>query len=64
MKQLWWTVSRTCESGACVRAARDGEMVLIGSTARPGDEPAAVPADAFAAFLADVKAGRFDGLAG
>lgn len=64
---LTWVVSRTCESGACVTAARDGNHVLFTSTDDLDDPelvPARIPVAAFAAFLADVRAGRFDELAG
>ena len=32
---LNWRVSRTCDSGACVMVARDGEWVIFGNTSEP-----------------------------
>jgi hypothetical protein len=34
-RDLDWCVSRTCESGACVRVARRGDSVLISNTSNP-----------------------------
>lgn len=38
---LDWRVSRTCESGACVAVARNGESMLISNSSQP-DAPVSV----------------------
>jgi hypothetical protein len=60
---LDWRVSRTCEGGACVAVARDGESVLIGNSSDPDGPVSAFTADEWCEFLAGVKLGHFDGIA-
>ena len=60
---LDWRVSRTCESGACVRVARHGESVLIGSTTDPEGPVSEFTTAEWREFLAGVKLGDFDGIA-
>ncbi len=60
---LNWHVSRTCESGACVRVARQGEMILIGNTNNPEGPISVCTPDEWRHFLAGVKMGHFDGIA-
>lgn len=57
---LDWRVSRTCESGACVRVARRGELVLIGNTNNPEGSVSEFTKDEFREFLAGAKLGDFD----
>ncbi len=57
---LSWRVSRTCDGGACVMVARDGESVLFGNTTQP-DGPVYVYTGAeWKEFVAGVKLGDFD----
>lgn len=60
---LDWHVSRTCESGACVKVARRGEFVLIGNTNSPDGPFSEFTADEWRQFLAGVRLGDFDGIA-
>jgi hypothetical protein len=55
-----WRVSRTCESGACVRVARRGETVLIGNTNSPEGLVSEFTMDEWRHFLAGAKLGDFD----
>jgi hypothetical protein len=60
---LEWHVSRTCDGGACITVARDGESVVFGSTSFP-DGPIYVCTRAeWREFLAGVKLGDFDEIA-
>jgi predicted secreted Zn-dependent protease len=57
---LDWRVSRTCESGACIMVACDGESVVFGNTTRP-DGPTYVYTKAeWEEFIVGVKLGDFD----
>jgi hypothetical protein len=60
---LNWHVSRTCESGACVRVARRGDFVLIGNTNSPDGPINEFTTDEWRHFLAGAKSGDFDGIA-
>lgn len=60
---LDWHVSRTCESGACIRVARLGEFVLIGNTNDPTGPVGEFTTDEWRQFLAGAKLGDFDGIA-
>ncbi len=59
---LDWHVSRTCESGACIRVARLGESVLIGNTNDPEGPVSEFTTDEWRQFLAGAKLGDFDGI--
>ena len=59
---LTWRVSRTCDGGACVMVARDGEFVLVGSTAQPDGPKLSFTRAEAAEFAAAVKRGEFDEL--
>jgi hypothetical protein len=59
---LDWHVSRTCESGACVKVARSGDSVLIGNTTDPAGLTCAFTADEWREFLAGAKLGDFDNI--
>ena len=59
---LDWRVSRTCESGACIMVARNGNSVVFGNTQYP-DGPVFTYTDAeWREFLAGAKQGDFDGV--
>jgi hypothetical protein len=60
---LDWYVSRTCESGACVKVARRGESVLIGNTNSPEGPFSEFSTEEWRQFLAGAKDGDFDGVA-
>lgn len=60
---LTWRVSRTCDAGACIKVARQGESVLIGNTNSPEGPFGEFTADEWRHFLAGVKLGDFDGIA-
>jgi transcriptional regulator with XRE-family HTH domain len=60
---LDWRVSRTCDSGQCVKVARNGENVVIGNTNSPGGPFSEFTVDEWRHFLAGVKLGDFDGIA-
>jgi len=62
-RDLEWRVSRTCDTGACIRVARQGESVVIGSTTSSADLVSEFTADEWRHFVAGVKLGDFDGIA-
>ncbi len=62
-EELDWRVSRTCESGACVRIARRDESVLIGNTRNPEGPFSEFTVEEWRNFLAAVKLGDFDNIA-
>jgi hypothetical protein len=63
LADLDWRVSRTCESGACIKVARHGESVLIGGTIGPEGSICEFTADEWREFLAGAKLGDFDNIA-
>ena len=60
---VWRKAARSTQSnGGCVEVAANlPDVTAIRDSVRPGDGAHVVSRDAFAAFLADVKAGRYDG---
>jgi predicted secreted Zn-dependent protease len=60
---LEWLVSRTCDSGACIRVARKDEFVIIGNTVNPAESVSQFTVDEWRHFVAGVKLGDFDGIA-
>lgn len=60
---LDWRTSRTCDSGACVGVARQGEFVLIGNTNNPSGHVSRLTRQQWMAFLESLKLGDFDGFA-
>jgi Domain of unknown function (DUF397) len=60
---LDWFVSRTCESGACIKVARRGEFVLIGNTNSPEGPFSEFTTEEWQNFLVGAKSGDFDGIA-
>jgi len=61
-EDLNWLISRTCEGGACVRVARLGDSVLLG-TINPGDPIAEFTIEEWRQFIAGAKLGDFDDIA-
>jgi hypothetical protein len=58
-----WHVSSTCESGACVMVARQGDSVLLGNTSQPDGPVYTYTRAEWREFLAGAKMGDFDDLA-
>jgi predicted secreted Zn-dependent protease len=58
--KLQWRVSRTCESGACVGVASQGEFVFIKNTNHPEGPVSEFTTDEWRHFLAGAKLGHFD----
>jgi predicted secreted Zn-dependent protease len=59
---LHWRTSRTCDGGACVGVARQGDFIVVGNTADPMAAVSKFTAQEWSAFLAGVKLGDFDDL--
>ncbi len=57
---LDWRISRTCESGACIIVARQGDSVVFGNTIHPHGPTYAYTATEWKEFIAGVKLGDFD----
>jgi predicted secreted Zn-dependent protease len=60
---LDWRVSRTCDNGACIKVARNGEVILIGNTGNPEGPFSEFTLEEWRQFLAGVRLGDFDQLA-
>jgi Domain of unknown function (DUF397) len=60
---LDWSVSSTCDGGQCIRVARQGEVVIIGSTSDPRGPVSEFTVAEWRHFLAGAKLGDFDGIA-
>jgi predicted secreted Zn-dependent protease len=60
---LEWHVSRTCDTGACVKVARKGAVVVIGTTNNPDGPFNEFTVVEWRQFLAGVKLGDFDEIA-
>ena len=56
----WRKARRSQHNGGCVEVATLGEVVAVRDSKRPEAGAHVVGRPAFAAFLADAKAGRFD----
>ncbi len=59
---LDWRVSRTCDTGACIKVARRGDFVIIGNTNKPEGPFSEFTVDEWLQFLAGAKLGDFDGI--
>ena len=59
---LKWRVSRTCDGGACVMVARDGEFILFGNTTKPDGPDCHYTRAEVEAFAAGIRRGDFDDL--
>jgi hypothetical protein len=62
-EDLNWRASSTCDGGACVRVARDGDSVVFGSTTEPNGPVYAYAWAEWKEFVAGVKRGDFDDIA-
>jgi predicted secreted Zn-dependent protease len=62
-ENLDWRVSRTCDTGACIKVARKGEFVIIGNTNNPQGPFSEFTVDEWRQFLAGVRLGDFDEIA-
>jgi hypothetical protein len=60
---LEWHVSRACDTGACVKVARKGAVVVIGTTNNPDGPFNEFTVEEWRQFLAAVKLGDFDEIA-
>ena len=56
----WRKARRSQHNGGCVEVANLCDVVAVRDSKRPEAGAHVVGRDAFAAFLADAKAGRFD----
>jgi uncharacterized protein DUF397 len=56
----WRKARRSQHNGGCVEVANLGEVVAVRDSKRPEAGAHVVGRNAFSAFLADAKAGRFD----
>ncbi|WP_369819689.1 DUF397 domain-containing protein [Actinoplanes sp. TFC3] len=54
-----WHRSSRCANGTCVEVARTGDEYLIRDGKNPAGTPLRLPAPAWNAFVAAVKAGEF-----
>lgn len=59
-ESLAWRVSRTCDGGACVMVARDGEFILFGHTIQPDGPKFSYTRAEFKEFATGIKRGDFD----
>jgi predicted secreted Zn-dependent protease len=59
---LNWLFSSTCDGGACVMVARDGDSVVFGNSAQPDGPVFAYTRAEWNEFLTGVKRGDFDDL--
>jgi len=58
---VWQKARRSMNNGGCVEVAANlGEVVAVRDSKDPGAGAHVVSRSAFAAFLADAKAGRFE----
>jgi predicted secreted Zn-dependent protease len=57
---LDWRVSRTCDSGACIMVARNGDFVVFGNTSQPYGPTYSYTRAEWKEFLAGAKLGDFD----
>ena len=58
---VWRKARRSAQNGGCVEvAANIPEVVAVRDSKRPDDGAHVVPRDVFAAFVSDVKSGRYD----
>lgn len=61
--ELDWRVARSCDNGACIKVARTGEYVLIGTARNTRTPLSKFTTDEWRHFIAGVKLGDFDDIA-
>ncbi len=59
---LSWRTSSSCDAGACVQVAANGQLILIGDSKTPGGPVLSYTAAEFREFITGVKNGEFDDL--
>ena len=59
---LEWRVSRTCDGGACVMVARNGDIIFFGNTTQPDGPKLSYTSAEVKAFATGIKRGDFDDL--
>jgi predicted secreted Zn-dependent protease len=59
---LTWQVARSCNGGACVRVAHNGNAILIGDSKNPDGPVLPFTRDEWKAFVEGVRQGDFDSL--
>jgi Domain of unknown function (DUF397) len=59
---LEWRASKTCDGGACVMVARDGEFILFGNTTQPDGPKLSYTRAEVEAFAESIRRGDFDDL--
>jgi hypothetical protein len=60
-RAIWRKARRSAHNGGCVEVAANlREVTAVRDSKRPAGGAHVVSRDAFAAFLADVKGGRYD----
>ena len=57
---VWYRCS--CDGGACVEIAADGDTILVRNSADPDGTPVSLNRNEWRAFLAGAKEGAFDHL--
>lgn len=57
-----WRTARSCDGGACVGVARQGDFILIGNTNHPEGPVSTFTTQEWGEFLAGAKLGDFDDL--
>ena len=57
-----WRAARRCDNGSCVEIGTLGKFVLVRSSADPDGTHISLGRNEWAAFVAGVKDGDFDGL--
>ena len=57
---LYWLRSSRCGNSSCVEVARDGELIRVRDTKRPGGAELEFTRSEWDAFLAGARNGEFD----
>lgn len=58
-----WRISRSCNGGACIMVARDGDNLLIGNSKTPNGAVYTYTRREWLEFVEGAKKGDFDGIA-
>jgi predicted secreted Zn-dependent protease len=59
---LTWRTALSCDGGACVQVAAEGNFILIGSSRQPAGPLLEYTPEEWHEFVAGVKKGDFDDL--